>query len=75
MLAPQVLVDLLPELGIGGGFREMGPLADLECLSELSSSVAIAFEWGGLAPWRQRLLRVVVRVTWPWCLIRCDPEP
>ena len=41
----------------------------------LSSSVAIAFKWRGLAPWGQRLLRVVVRVAWLRRLIRCDPEP
>src|SRR5947209_9346800 len=46
------------------GFGETWQLADLECSSLLSSSVAIAFKWGGFAPRRHRLLRIVVWVAW-----------
>ena len=70
MLNPQVVVKLLPELGVVCGFAETWQLTDLECSSVLSSSVAIAFKWRGLAPRRHRLLRIVVRVAWPWCVVR-----
>jgi len=43
--------------------RHSGP--DLFGSSVLSSSVAIAFKWRGLAPRRRGPLRIVVRVAWP----------
>src|SRR5438067_12200917 len=71
MLDPQIVVNLLLELGVGVcGSGETWQLADLECSFVLSSSVAIAFKWRGLAPRRHRLLRIVVRVAWPWCVVR-----
>ena len=53
ILNPQIVVNLFPELGVGIG--ETWQLADLECSSVPSSSVAIAFKWrgslhGGKAP-------------------------
>jgi hypothetical protein len=51
ILNPQIVVNLFPELGVGIG--ETWQLADLECSSVPSSSVAIAFKWRGLARWRQ----------------------
>src|SRR6266699_7004955 len=57
------------------GFVETWQLAVLECSSVISLSVVIAFKWRGLAPRRHRLLRIVVRVAWPWCVVRRDAEP
>ena len=51
------------------GFDETMELDDLECSSVLSSSVVIAFKRRGLAPRRHRLVRIVVRVAWPWCMV------
>jgi hypothetical protein len=51
-------------------FGDKWQLADLGCSSVISSSVAIAFKWRGLVPRRHELLRVVVRVAWPWCVGR-----
>ena len=62
MLDPQVVVNLLPELGVGVDLVRHGNWLDLECSSVLSYSVTIAFKWRGLAPWRHRLLRILVRI-------------
>jgi len=67
-------VNLLPKLGVGVDL-ETWQLADPECSSGLSSSVATAFKWRWLAPWWNRFLRIVVRVAWPWCVVRRDTEP
>ena len=75
MLDPQVVVKLLPELGVGVDFVRHGNWLIWNVSSVLSSSVAIAFKWRGLAPWRHRLLRIVVRIAWPWCLVRRNTEP
>ena len=57
------------------GFGETWQLADPECSSGLSSSVATAFKWRWLAPWWNRFLRIVVRVASPWCVVHRDTEP
>ena len=57
------------------GFEEAWQLSNLKYSSVLSSSVAIAFKWRGLAPWWHGLLRIVVRIAWPWCLVSWDAEP
>ena len=70
----RVVVNLLPKLGVGVDL-ETWQLADPECSSGLSSSVATAFKWRWLAPWWNRFLRIVVRVAWPWCVVHRDTEP
>ena len=67
MLDPQVVVNLLPKLGVRVGLGRHRNLADLECSFVISFSAVIALKWGGLAPRRHRFLRIVVGVSWLWC--------
>jgi len=41
----------------------------------MSPSVAIAFKCRGLAPRRHGLLRIIVRVAWPWCVVCYGGKP
>jgi len=67
MLGPQVVVNLLPKLGVrvGLGRHRNWLIWNVHLL--LSLSAVIAFKWAGLAPRRHRFLRIVVGVSWLWC--------
>jgi hypothetical protein len=63
------VVNLLPKLGVGVGLWRHDNWLTWNVHLLPSFSAVIALKWCGLAPRRHRLLRIVVGVAWPRCVV------